>query len=250
VKGEDGSGGGTTENTKREMEKKSMAVVGHPWAKFCHSTMTDKAAISLADAFGHEKDPCGMHQNMKVTGSSAGSLVRSKNKQVVNAFAAGHAVVAKAKAQCNHFASGTRRDDVWDMGAKVEGGVPKRAFQNDLNTTRAASTTNMCYSVLLLHNGCNALAAKEVGAGRGRPSWAMEPEDYERLADMEGVFQVTGKVTTLVQSEKCFMGAYGRLLIEDMLKTQRSGSLPILDYAAVTEANVAHPPQGHQAGGH
>jgi hypothetical protein len=27
VKGEDGSGGGTTENTKREMEKKSMAVV-------------------------------------------------------------------------------------------------------------------------------------------------------------------------------------------------------------------------------
>ena len=101
----------------------------------------------------------------------------------------------------------------------------------------------MATSVLKQKRALLALEGQSAAAGKGRPAWAMEPHEFNELAEMEAVMILCGMVTTQVQNEQYFMGAFGRLLNKNLLAKLRAGQLPVMDCDAVTEKNTAHPPR-------
>ena len=85
------------------MNGTSKNVTGHDCESLCHSTTADRAAMGMAQLFGHDRDPCGMHDSDKVAKSAIGDLVRTKDKVQINPFPA---IINKAHKMAAHFSHG------------------------------------------------------------------------------------------------------------------------------------------------
>ena len=62
--------------------------------------------MGVAQLFGHDRDPSGMHDSDKVAKSAIGDLVRTKDKVQINPFPEGQAIINKAHKMAAHFSHG------------------------------------------------------------------------------------------------------------------------------------------------
>ena len=62
----------------------------------------------------------------------------------------------------------------------------------------------------------------------------MSPADWQSMAEMEAVLNVTRKCSTLAQVEKGYMAAYTHLIKQDLLNTLRSGQLRVVKLEKVS----------------
>jgi hypothetical protein len=129
------------------------------------------------------------------------------------------------------FSYGTRLSELWKLGKFIDGGLAEVNFKTDLNGTRVAAKHILLVSVLRLNKGLKLYSLQN------KPTWKLSEEEWETLAEFEGVLRISARRSTAVQSETNFMGAMGRLLHTEMLAEYEHDSLSVLDLSAI---NATH----------
>ena len=103
------------------------------------------------------------------------------------------------------------------------GNVPDIKIQVDYNTTRIAAVHGLLHSELRLNR---ALRAYEV---QFNPGWAFKADDWQAVAEFEGVLNCTKVTSTLAQRERGFNGAFTPLIKTLALTKLRADELYVID---------------------
>lgn len=107
---------------------------------------------------------------------------------------------------------------------------PSIRFAIDLNGTRIAAQHGLIQSSLRLSRSVKVYEAQS------NQSWALKQEQWQSLAEFEGILDITKTMSTLAQSEAIFLGAYGPVLKSMTLKRLRKEEVSIIDIGAVCAA--------------
>jgi hypothetical protein len=184
---------------------------------------SDRAAKGVAGVLDmEEEEVCEMHDTEKLGRSATGGLVRTRNKVAVNPFQEGVDLVQRAHKLGAYFGYSTRRENLEIVG-KTLGNVPDIKIQVDYNTTRIAAVHGLLHSELRLNR---ALRAYEV---QFNPGWAFKADDWQAVAEFEGVLNCTRVTSTLAQRERGFNGAFTPLIKTLALTKLRSDQLYLID---------------------
>jgi hypothetical protein len=155
---------------------------------------------------------------------------RSRSNVVINAFLEGVELMAKMRDAAVHFSYSTRLQRLWDLGASLTGGLANIRFKVDFNTTRVSAKLGLLRSFLRLNKGLRLYAVQESSKVN-----LITEDDWESLTEFEAIMVISGTAATVVQTEKYFMGAMGRLVQEKMIEEYSAPSLMVLDLANITE---------------
>ncbi len=209
-------------------------IIGCKYTDFAHSTMSDYAALNVAAEFGHEREGCAMHNDDKCARYAVGDLQRTRRKHVVEPFEDGVALMNKVQKGATYFAWDHRRAHLRSMNEFIQGGVPNVVPKTNICTTRVAARHTTLRSILLLNRVLQHYASVNPNDSDVK-SWAMTPEEWAAVAEMEAVTKVITDTTTLVQTEKAQMGAMGYVIHCELLKRLRSDRFEVLDLDRITE---------------
>lgn len=224
--------GGTDKLTAEKLDECFMEVFGKKYDEVCNSTISDKAAAGVASEFEQESDICGMHDTDKVGRSMCGDLTRSKNKVVVNPFPEGQALMAQIKTAATYFSYSTRFDELAVVCDLVPGAVAKIRPKVDLNTTRVSARRRLVLSMIRLHK---ALDLYQVA----HPvPWTLSPSTWVQATEFLALFEISGEVATLVQTEKLMTSALGLPLKERMMYSFRSDEIKVIDLHQVITSHL------------
>ena len=175
-----------------------------------------------------------MHNDDKCARYAVGDLQRTRQRQVVEPFDAGVALVNKAQKCATYFAWDHRRAHLRSMNQFIEGGVPNVVRKTNICTTRVAARHKTLRSILLLNRVLKHYARLNPDDSDVK-GWAMTAEEWAAVAEMEAVTKVVTDTTTLVQTEKAQMGAMGYVIHCELLKRLRSNQFEVLDLDNITE---------------
>jgi hypothetical protein len=226
--------GGTDVIAAAKLDEVFEDVFGMKYHEVCNSTISDKAAAGVASQFGQEGDTCDMHDVDKVGRAMCGDLTRSRNKVIVNPFPEGQALMAKLKAAAGYFSYSTRFNQLAGFCDLVPGGVAKVRPQVDLNTTRVSARRRLVHSMVRLHKALDLYQAAHMS------SWALSAHDWDVAAEFLALFDISGEVATLVQTEKLFTSALGLPLKERMMSRLRADVISVVDLPKVLTPAHAH----------
>jgi hypothetical protein len=207
-------------------------VFGRPYTDCSNQTVSDVAALGAARLMGQDRNPCNMHQTDKISRSATGDLDRSKMGVKVNPFPEGVKVMNRFHAAAVHFSFSTRFKQLQAFGPVVSGGLTRARPQVDLNTTRVAARQSLVRSMVRLYKGLVLYAAAY------KPLWKLEEEDWVTGCEFLAVYDIAGKVSTLVQTEKQFTAALIVPLTEGMIEAYRGDVFKVVDYKSVTASPV------------
>ena len=101
-------------------------------------------AKGVSAQIGLDEEVCGMHDGDKLGHSAVGNLVKMKDKQVVNPFPDGQALLKKAHALAVHFSYGNRHKDLLHYSTLVQN-QPGIKLHVDLNSTRVAAQHSLLF---------------------------------------------------------------------------------------------------------
>ena len=184
---------------------------------------SDRAAKGVAGALEmEEEEVCEMHDTEKLGRSATGGLVRTRNKVAINPFPEGVELVARAHKLGTYFGYSTRHENLSKVGKSLTN-VPDIKIAVDYNTTRIAAVHGLLHSTLRLNR---ALRAYEV---QYNPGWAFKTEDWQLVAEFEGVLNCTKVTSTLAQRERGFNGAFTPLIKTLCLNKLRAKQLNVID---------------------
>ena len=153
-----------------------------------------------------ETEVCGMHDGDKLGQSAVGNLVRMKDKQVVNPFPQGQALLKKAHALVVHFSYGNRHKDLLHYSTLVQN-QPGIKLQVDLNSTRVAAQHSLLFSEMRMNRCLKMYIAAKPGVIENPPSVA----EWKSLAEMEAVLNITKWCTSLMQYEELYTASFGQV---------------------------------------
>ena len=189
---------------------------------------SDRAAKGVAGVLEFEEEEvCEMHDTEKLGRSATGGLVRTRNKVAINPFSAGVDLVQRAHKLGAYFGYSTRLENLAIVG-KTVGNVPDIRIQTDYNTTRIAAVHGLLHSELRLNRGLRAYELKF------NPGWAFKADDWQAIAEFEGVLNCTKVTSTLAQREKGFNGAFTPLIKNLALTKLRAEEMNVIDMPNVT----------------
>lgn len=168
---------------------------GLSFASFFGSSIADRKAMGVASFFGHDEEPCLMHDGDKPGASAIGALVRSKAKKPINPFPEGAALMHNMHKMGTHFSYSNRWSELIAVGQSVYGDqVPSIRIAVDLNGTRVAAQQGLLYSELRLSRALTLYKAKEP-----QVKWEVSPYIWKQATEFEGVLDVTKITTKLAQ---------------------------------------------------
>jgi hypothetical protein len=195
------------------------------------SVIQDRAAKGVSSHLGLDEEVCGMHDGDKIGQSAVGGLVRTKNKTPINPFPEGQALIKKAHALGTHFSYSNRHNTLMSFRLQVKD-QPEIRIKVDLNTTRVAAQHNLLHSELQL----NRLLRLYMSVHSDTPQ--MTDAEWDSIAEIEGVLNISKDLTTLMQYEHLYNGAFGQIIKHVTLKRLRASSIPVVDMPKVTASKV------------
>ena len=102
----------------------------------------------------------------------------------------------------------------------------------DLNTTRVAAQHGLLKSGLKL----NRLLRLYMTVHNDAPQLTIS--EWESIAEIEGILNISKDLTTLMQYENIYNGAFGQIIKHVTLERLRSTFIPVIDMPNVTKAKV------------
>lgn len=155
--------------------------------------MSDFAALGVATHMGHERHGCLMHNEMKVSLSLLGKLVRTRNKVVVNPFPEGMQIVQVVKALIKKFHHG-HIQELWDHCTDCV----KLRLNLSENATRVTGSHKEFHDTIRMIPGITEHAIKT----RSPESVAFISK-LEPILELEALMAAVKRVTDLAQHESC-----------------------------------------------
>ena len=179
------------------------------------SVRSDGCAMGVANFMQLEEcgasEICEMHSTDKISQSAIGTLVRSKNKTLINPFLEGKELVEKAHAIGVYFSYGERVTNLSTIAKSMENSA-NITIKVDKNGTRISAVYRLFHSLLRMHR---ALKSYELQYDHD-----FEFENrWQFCLEAEAVLAVTSQCALLSQLETGFVAAYSYLINR---KTQSS----------------------------
>ncbi len=109
---------------------------------------------------------------------------------------------------------------------------PEIRIKVDLNTTRVAAQHSLLHSELLL----NRLLRLYMSVHNEAPQ--IIESEWDSIAEIEGVLNISKDLTTLMQYEHLYNGAFGQIIKHVTLKRLRASYIPVIDMLNVTNSKV------------
>ena len=164
----------------------------------------------------------------KIGRSAVGDLIRSKNKQPVNPFPEGQALMKIAHAMGVHFSYLNRHAKLLEF-RKMIPDQPVLKLKVDLNETRNAARHGLLYSEMRMNRLLKAYIAAQASS-------IVQPEqaDWQSLAEFEGILDITKKYTVIVQYEQLSTAAYQLPIKQVLMSGLRKPYVKIVDMNKVT----------------
>jgi len=204
---------------------------GHRFDDIVCSGIQDRAAKGVSGHLGLDEEVCGMHDGDKIGQSAVGGLVRTKNKIPVNPFPEGQVLMKKAHAVGTYFSYGNRHSKLMSFRLQVKD-QPELKIQVDLNSTRVAAQHGLLYSELKL----NRLLRLYMSVHADAPQ--LTDSEWDSIGEIEGVLNITKDLTTLMQYENLYNGAFGQIIKNVTIKRLRANFIPVIDMPKVTNSKV------------
>ena len=195
-------GSATAEATKDMLMEMFHSVTTLDFLDIGFDTISDKAAVKVAELLGQRRRVCAMHQGDKVGRACSGDLTRSRANRTINPFNEGKSLISKAQDTANHFSYSDRRCVPKTVGSTVPGGIPKCVPQTCHCHSRVASQRNMLRSLLRLNCGLKYMSTIPTAP-------QLTAQEWLKIRDIEAVMTIIGRYTTVVQTEAAFMRAIG-----------------------------------------
>ena len=163
------------------------------------------AAKGVSGHLGIDEQVCGMHDGYKIGQEAVGGLVRTKNKIPVNPVPEGQVLIKKAHTLGTYFSYINRHAKLMSLRLQVKD-KPELKLKVDLNTTRVAAQHGLLYSDVKL----NRLLRLYMDAHDD----ALQLNDFECdvIAEIEGILNISKDLTTLMQYENLYNGAFGQII--------------------------------------
>ena len=206
---------------------------GHRFDSVVCSVIQDRAAKGVSSHLGLDEEVCGMHDGDKIGQSAVGGLIRTKNKTPINPFPEGQALMKKAHVLGTYFNYTTRHSKLMSFRQQLKD-QPELRIQVDLNTTRVAAQHGLLYSELKL----NRLLRLYMSVHTDVPQ--VSDSEWDAMAEIEGILNISKDLTTLMQYEHLYNGAFGQIIKQVTLKRLRAPFVPVIDMPKVTDAKVSH----------
>ena len=109
---------------------------------------------------------------------------------------------------------------------------PELKIQVDLNTTRVAAQQGLLNTELKL----NRLLRLYMTVHSDAPQ--LTSSEWDTLAEIEGILNISKDLTTLMQFENLYNGAFGQIIKHVTLQRLKSDFIPVIDMPNVTRAKV------------
>ena len=188
--------------------------------------IADRAAMGVATELGFDdEEVCGMHDGDKVGASCVGKLVRSRNKVPVNPFQQGVDGIAFAHKIGVHFSKSPKNRAKFSVITDSnKDTIPQTSIKVDHNGTRVAAQHSLLYSCLRLKLGISLY-----GVTHNMAHWPTAT-DWNFWREMEGVLDSVRFLTTTMQYEKKYMGAYGPVVKLYVYKRLTSDTISLVDH--------------------
>lgn len=200
---------------------------GYDLLSVAGSARQDAAALGVARELGLEEEICTMHAGDKVGSSAVADLVRTKNKQPVNAHAGLQAFMKNAQAMGTHFSWGNRYDIMFDLAEQAKVPFARNKMKLDKNGTRVAARHNLLGSQIPL---CNALPIYHAAKSKTEDlKWSADGTRFVDTAQIESVLHVTQVTTKLAQYEQAYTGAYDPLIKGMTIRGLEKDTLEVAD---------------------
>ena len=184
---------------------------------------SDRAAKGVAGVLEmEEEEVCEMHDTEKLGRSATGGLVRTRNKVAINPFPEGVDLVQRAHKVGAYFGYSSRGEKLVEIG-KTLGNVPEIKIAVDYNTPRIAAVHGLLHSELRLNRSLRVYETQF------NPGWSFKANDWQAIAEFEGVLNCTKVTSTLAQRERGFNGAYTPLIKTLALTKLRAPELYVID---------------------
>jgi len=158
---------------------------GYALTDLVGNAISDRAAKGVQGTLGLEEEVCMMHDADKLGASAIGSLVRSRQKQIVNPFPEGQRIYKLAHKMGVHFSYGERQAKLYACADGINVAQPKIKIKLDLNGTRVAAQHCLFESELRLNRLLRVYQIKHT------PDWKMSEGDWQALAEMEAVLSIS-----------------------------------------------------------
>ncbi len=146
-----------------------------------------------------------MHDGDKIGQSAVGGLIRTKNKVAVNPFPEGQELMKKAHKLGTYFSYITRHSQLMSFRQQLKD-QPEIKIQVDLNTTRVAEQHGLLNTELNL----NHLLRMYMSVHNDAPQ--LTTSEWDNIAEIEGILNISKDLTTLMQFENLYNGAYGQII--------------------------------------
>jgi len=168
------------------------------------SVIQDMAAKGVSAQLSIGEEVCGMHAGYKIGQSIVGGLVRTRNKTSINPFPEGQVLTTKVRALGTYFSYNNRHGKLMSFRLQVKN-QPEMRIQVDLNTTRVATQHGLLHSELLLNRLLRLYMSVHVDAPK------FYDDDWDATAEIEGILNISKNLTTLMQYEHLYNGAFGQM---------------------------------------
>jgi hypothetical protein len=175
-----------------------------------------------------------MHDGDKIGQSAVGGLIRSRLKVQINPFPEGQELMKKAHKLGTYFSYGNRHAQLMTFRLQVKD-QPELKIKVDLNTTRVAAQHGLLNSELKL----NRLLRLYMTVHNDAPQ--LTSSEWDTIAEVEGILNISKDLTTLMQFENLYNGAFGQIIKHVTLKRLRSDFIPVIDMQNVSNAKVSTP---------
>jgi hypothetical protein len=109
---------------------------------------------------------------------------------------------------------------------------PEIRIKIDLNTTRVAAQHSLLHSELQL----NRLLRLYMSVHNDAPQ--LTDSEWDSIAEIESVLNISKDLTTLMQYEHLYNGAFGQIIKHVTLKRLRADFIPVIDMLNVTNSKV------------
>lgn len=181
----------------------------------------DFADLAVSRELNFEKEGCLMHNEDKPGRFAVGVLTKSKNKNEVEAFPQGVALLAAMRDIGKYFKYGKHKELVAACGM-----VKCLVFRItlDKNKTRIAAVRCMLEPILRMFPGLKAHRESHPGVQEVNVTDQM----YLEAAEFEGILYKTKQITTLVQHEVACSGGY-KLPLYEMISDNLNKDLGFID---------------------
>jgi len=166
--------------------------------------MQDFADLAVARELGVEEEGCTMHNDDKTARFAIGILEKTKNKEVVDGFPEGKALIEAVRNACKEFSYESKRKELHSACTLATPPSPELCMKLDHNETRVAAVRSMLQPPLRMINGMKLFRATHAGVA----SQQVNDEKWQSAAEFESILGMNQKITTLVQHERACTGGY------------------------------------------